>query len=62
MLEHRGYRGHVVFDPEAGLFHGEVLDTWDVITLQGTSVQELEEAFRDSVEDYLEFCRARGGT
>ncbi|MFP3940670.1 MAG: type II toxin-antitoxin system HicB family antitoxin [Thermoanaerobaculia bacterium] len=60
MLEYKGYKGHVEFDEEAGLFHGEVVDTRDVITFQGTSVEELERAFRDSVEDYLEFCASRG--
>ena len=47
------------FDDEAGLFHGEVLETRDVITFQGTSVEDLTQAFRDSVDDYLEFCRER---
>ncbi len=60
MLEHRGYTGHVTFDNEAGLFHGEVLDTRHLITFQGMSVEELAEAFRDSVDDYLDFCRERG--
>ncbi len=60
MLEHKGYTGRVEFDDEAGLFHGEVIDLRDVVTFQGKSVQELEEAFRDSVDDYLEFCEERG--
>jgi predicted HicB family RNase H-like nuclease len=60
MLEHRGYKGRVEYDDEAGLFHGEVLDLRDVVTFHGTSVEELEEAFRDSVDDYLEFCEERG--
>ena len=59
MLEYHGYTGRVEFDDEAGLFHGEVLDTRDVITFQGTSVEELAQAFRDSVDDYLDFCRGR---
>jgi predicted HicB family RNase H-like nuclease len=59
MLEYKGYTGKVEFDPEAGLFHGEVLDTRDVITFQGTSVEELQQAFRDSVDDYLDFCKER---
>ena len=59
MLEYQGYTGHVEFDDEAGLFHGEVLETRDVITFQGTSVEDLAQAFRDSVDDYLEFCRER---
>ena len=58
-MEYQGYTGHVEFDSEAGLFHGEVLDTRDVITFQGTSVEELVQAFRVSVDDYLEFCRER---
>ncbi|HSL16514.1 MAG TPA: type II toxin-antitoxin system HicB family antitoxin [Methylomirabilota bacterium] len=59
MLEYKGYTGNVEFDPEAGLFHGEVLDTRDVITFQGTSVEDLQQAFRDSVDDYLDFCKER---
>lgn len=60
MLKHKGYRGHAEFDDESGLFHGEVLDLRDVITFQGTSVEELEKEFRDSVDDYLKFCEERG--
>lgn len=59
-LEYKGYKGHVEFDDEAGLFHGEVLGTRDVITFVGTSVQELGKAFRESIDDYLEFCAERG--
>ena len=59
MLEYKGYTGHVEFDDDAGIFHGEVLDTRDVITFQGKNVKELRKAFRDSVDDYLEFCAER---
>lgn len=60
MMEYQGYLGKVEFDDEAGVFHGEVVNTRDVITFQGQSVAELTQAFRDSVDDYLEFCRRRG--
>ena len=59
MLKYKGYTGYVEFDDEAGMFHGEVLDLRDVITFQGKSVEEIEQAFRDSVNDYLEFCEER---
>lgn len=59
MLKYKGYTGHAEFDDEAGLFHGEVLDLRDVITFQGTSVEELEKEFCDSVDEYLEFCEER---
>jgi len=58
-LEYKGYKGHVEFDDEADLFYGEVLGTRDVITFGGTSVRELRKAFRESIEDYLEFCAER---
>jgi predicted HicB family RNase H-like nuclease len=60
MLKYKGYSGHVEYDEKAKLFHGEVLDTRDVITFQGTSVDEIEQSFRDSIDDYLDFCRDRG--
>ena len=62
MMEYKGYQGEVEFDSEAGVFHGEVLNLRDVITFEGSSVDELQQAFRDSVDDYLEFCAARGET
>lgn len=60
MLEYKGYKGHVELDEEVGVLHGEVLDTRDVITFEGTSVEEIERAFRESIDDYLEFCAERG--
>lgn len=60
MLKYKGYTGHVEYDDEAGVFHGEVLDLRDVITFQGRSVEEIERAFQESVDDYLEFCAQRG--
>lgn len=62
MMEYKGYLGKVEFDDEAGIFHGQVINTSDVITFQGTSVGELRQAFVDSVDDYLEFCAERGDT
>ena len=60
MLNYKGYTGRVEYIDETKIFHGEVLDTKDMITFQGTSVEEIENAFRDSIDDYIEFCRGRG--
>ena len=60
MLKHKGYIGHVEYDDTTRLFHGEVLGLKDVMTFQGTDVEQLERAFRDSVDDYLDFCHERG--
>lgn len=60
MLEHKGYVGAVIFDDEAEIFHGEILGLRDVITFQGSTPQEIKQAFFDSVDDYLDFCTERG--
>ena len=60
MMEYKGYIARTEFDDEANIFHGEVINIRDVITFQGKSVDELRQAFEDSVEDYLAFCAERG--
>jgi predicted HicB family RNase H-like nuclease len=60
VMTYKGYQAIVLLNEEAGAFHGEVINTRDVITFQGSSVEELKQAFQDSVDDYLEFCATRG--
>jgi predicted HicB family RNase H-like nuclease len=60
MMKYKGYFGDVHFDSEAKLFHGEVIGLKDIITFQGKDVHQLEQAFKDSIEDYLAWCQERG--
>ena len=41
MMEYKGYIGKVEIDDEAGIFYGDVINIGDVITFEGTSVDEL---------------------
>ena len=59
-MDYRGYRAAVSYDDEAGIFHGEVVGTRDVITFEGTSVEQLRKEFRFSIDDYLAVCAERG--
>ena|SRR5579862_3450826 len=59
MMTYKGYEAVAEFDEAADIFSGEVINTRDVITFQGASVEELKQAFKDSVDDYLEFCAKR---
>ena len=59
MLIHKSYIGHVEFDDEAEIFYGEVINTRDVITFQGSTVTEIKKAFKESIDDYLAFCKER---
>ena len=60
MIRHKGYTGIMEVDDEACVIHGRVSGLRDVITFEGDSVAEAVQAFRDSVDDYLEWCAADG--
>lgn len=62
MMEYKDYVGHVTFDDDADIFHGEIVNTRDVITFQGKSVEEIRQAFHESVDEYLEWCKERNKT
>lgn len=59
-MTHDGYVANVELDEEAGLFHGEVINTRDVLTFQGRTLDELKAAFADTIADYADWCRDRG--
>jgi len=59
-MEYKGYYAQVIFDENDNVFHGEVINLRDVITFEGETVDELRQAFQNSVDDYLEFCAERG--
>jgi len=60
IMKYKKYVATVELDAEAGLFHGEIINLSDVVTFQGRSVDELRQAFKESVEDYLEACAEFG--
>ena len=60
MMEYKGYIGKVEMDDEAGILYGEVINIRDVVTFEGASVNEVQQAFHESVDDYLAFCAERG--
>ncbi len=55
-----GYVAAIERDDAAGLFHGEVIGTRDVLTFQGRTLDELRTAFADTLTDYRDWCVARG--
>ncbi|MBE7535482.1 MAG: type II toxin-antitoxin system HicB family antitoxin [Anaerolineales bacterium] len=59
MMEYKGYIGKIEIDDEVGILYGEVINVRDVITFEGESVDEIQTAFRESVDDYLAFCAKR---
>jgi predicted HicB family RNase H-like nuclease len=59
-MKYKGYTGTIEPDEEAEVLVGRVIVLPDVITFQGDTIEELIQAFHDSVDDYLAFCKERG--
>lgn len=59
-MRYKGYTASVRYVPDDRAFHGTVVGTRDMIHFAGQTVDELETAFRDSVDDYLEWCAEDG--
>ena len=60
MMEYKGFIGLVDYDSDAKLFYGDIINTRDIITFQGKTVDEIEKAFRDSIDDYINWCNEEG--
>jgi predicted HicB family RNase H-like nuclease len=61
-LSYRGYLGRIDFDDEDNLLVGKIVGIEDGVTFHSDIVAELEAAFREAVEDYLETCVKVGKT
>ena len=61
-MSHRGYSAVIEYDDEDGLFFGRLAGIRDGVGFHGQTVDELREAFREAVEDYIETCAKIGET
>jgi predicted HicB family RNase H-like nuclease len=63
MMEYKRYVGQIPgVDEVQGIIHGRITGIKDVVTFEGKTVEEIVQAFRDSVDDYLAFCEEYGET
>ncbi len=60
MKAYKGYTPSVRLESGDTMLHGTVEGIRDVIHFTGKSVDELEAAFHDSVDDYLDWCKEDG--
>jgi len=60
VMKYKGYVADVELDEEAGVLHGRVINTRDMITFESSTVDDLKREFHASVNSYLQFCQQRG--
>lgn len=59
-LKYKEYLGSVEYSAEDSVLYGKIIGINDLVTYQASSVKELEESFKEAVEDYLELCEDIG--
>jgi predicted HicB family RNase H-like nuclease len=60
VLKHNGYQARVDFDAEDRIFIGRIIGIDDIVTFHADTVEGLEVAFKESLEDYIETCAKIG--
>ena len=59
-MRYKGYEAIVDFDEADRVLHGRTLGTRDVISFEADSTHEIERAFHEAVDDYIEQCAETG--
>ena len=60
VLKYKNYMGSVEYDLDDKCLYGKILFIDDLVTYEGETVEELENSFREMVEDYIETCNEIG--
>lgn len=60
VLEYKGFIGTVNYSAEDRVFFGKVEGINDLVTFEGTTVDELERAFNEMVDLHIEDCEREG--
>ena len=60
ILEYKGYHGKVEYSVEDQVLFGTILGINDLITFESDNAEEIEENFKEAVDDYLYLCEKYG--
>ena len=58
VLNYKGFVGSVHFAAEDRVFYGKVEGVNDLITFEGSTVDELEKGFKYMVDEHIKDCRS----
>lgn len=58
-LEYKNYVGSVHFSAEDKVFYGKIEGINDLVTFEGTTVDELETGFHNMVDEHIKDCERR---
>ena len=59
-MTYKGYAARIEFDAQDRIFFGRLAGIQDIVTFHGETVDELEAAFKEAVDHYLDTCAELG--
>ena len=59
LLSYKNYNGTVEYSKEDRCLYGKVVGIKSLLSYEGSSVQELEEAFQNVIDEYIQDCEER---
>ena len=59
-MTYKGYSARIEYDDKDNIFVGHLVGINDIVGFHAESVAELQAAFRESVDDYLDVCEKLG--
>ena len=60
MMKYKGYIARIEFDEEDRIFVGHLAGIKDIVGFHGSTVDELESAFHESVDNYIAISEETG--
>ncbi len=57
VLTYKDFIGSVHFSSDDGVFFGKIEGINDLVTFEGRTVDEIQNAFKQAVNDYIELCK-----
>jgi len=61
-MTYKGYTARIEYDDSDRIFVGRLAGIRDIVGFHASSVDELQAAFRESVDDYVQACEKLGQT
>ena len=60
ILQYKGYFTKIEYSVEDRLLYGKIEGIKDLVNFESESVEEIEQEFKNAVDDYLELCQELG--
>ncbi len=56
IMTYKGYTANIAYDEADNIFVGRLADIRDIVGFHGKNIDELQFAFHESVDEYVEGC------